>query len=85
MILSIYFWKKGKNIIPLLIPMIIIMLITIHVPPNIFAASVIPLVSINIKPAPKKKHVGEKFFLFIGLVFWIKKKEDINTKKIMNI
>ena len=29
MILSIYFWKKGKNIIPLLIPMIIIMLITI--------------------------------------------------------
>lgn len=29
MILSIYFWKKGKNIIPLLIPMIIIMTITI--------------------------------------------------------
>ena len=29
MILSIYFWKKGKNIIPLLIPMIIIMSITI--------------------------------------------------------
>ena len=29
MILSIYFWKKGKNIIPLLIPMIIIMIITI--------------------------------------------------------
>ena len=29
MILSIYFWKKGKNVIPLLIPMIIIMMITI--------------------------------------------------------
>jgi len=29
MILSIYFWKKGKNIIPLLIPMIIIMTITV--------------------------------------------------------
>ena len=29
MILSIYFWKKGKNIVPLLIPMIIIMAITI--------------------------------------------------------
>ena len=29
MILSIYFWKKGKNIIPLIIPMIIIMMITI--------------------------------------------------------
>ena len=29
MILSIYFWKKGKNIVPLLIPMIIIMTITI--------------------------------------------------------
>tara|TARA_A100001015_G_scaffold143550_1_gene159278 strand:+ start:91 stop:1746 length:1656 start_codon:yes stop_codon:yes gene_type:complete len=29
MVLSIYFWKKGKNIIPLIIPMIIIMLITI--------------------------------------------------------
>ena len=29
MILSIYFWKKGKNIIPLLIPMIIIMAITV--------------------------------------------------------
>ena len=29
MILSIYFWKKGKNIAPLLIPMIIIMTITI--------------------------------------------------------
>ena len=29
MVLSIYFWKKRKNIIPLIIPMIIIMLITI--------------------------------------------------------
>ncbi len=29
MILSIYFWKKGKNILPLIIPMIIIMMITI--------------------------------------------------------
>ena len=29
MVLSIYFWKKGKNIISLIIPMIIIMLITI--------------------------------------------------------
>ena len=29
MILSIYFWKKKKNIIPFLIPMILIMLITI--------------------------------------------------------
>ena len=29
MILSIYFWKRNKNIIPLLIPMIIIMIITI--------------------------------------------------------
>ena len=29
MVLSIYFWKKVKNIIPLIIPMIIIMLITI--------------------------------------------------------
>jgi len=29
MVLSIYFWKKGKNIVPLIIPMIIIMLITI--------------------------------------------------------
>ena len=29
MVLSIYFWKKGKNIIPLVIPMIIIMLITL--------------------------------------------------------
>ena len=29
MILSIYFWKKGKNIIPLLVPMIIIMSITV--------------------------------------------------------
>tara|TARA_Y100001936_G_scaffold142008_1_gene138519 strand:+ start:3354 stop:5003 length:1650 start_codon:yes stop_codon:yes gene_type:complete len=29
MILSIYFWKKGKNIVPLIIPMIIIMMITI--------------------------------------------------------
>jgi len=29
MILSIYFWKKGRNIIPLLIPMIMIMMITI--------------------------------------------------------
>jgi len=29
MILSIYFWKKKKNIVPLLIPMIIIMIITI--------------------------------------------------------
>ena len=29
MILSIYFWKKGKNIIPLIIPMVIIMMITI--------------------------------------------------------
>ena len=29
MILSIYFWKKKKNVIPLLIPMLLIMLITI--------------------------------------------------------
>ena len=29
MVLSIYFWKKNKNIIPLLIPMMIIMVITI--------------------------------------------------------
>ena len=29
MILSIYFWKKGRNIVPLLIPMIMIMIITI--------------------------------------------------------
>jgi len=29
MIISIYFWKKKKNIIPLLVPMIIIMVITI--------------------------------------------------------
>ncbi len=29
MILSIYFWKKGRNIVPLLIPMIMIMMITI--------------------------------------------------------
>ena len=29
MVLSIYFWKKRKNIIPLIIPMVIIMLITI--------------------------------------------------------
>ena len=29
MILSIYFWKKKKNILPLLIPMVIIMIITI--------------------------------------------------------
>ncbi len=29
MVLSIYFWKKNKNIIPLLIPMIIIMIIAI--------------------------------------------------------
>ncbi|MAW74767.1 MAG: carbon starvation protein A [Candidatus Marinimicrobia bacterium] len=29
MVLSIYFWKKGKNILPLLIPMIFIMIITI--------------------------------------------------------
>ena len=29
MVLSIYFWKKRKNIVPLVIPMIIIMLITI--------------------------------------------------------
>tara|TARA_Y100001968_G_scaffold287808_1_gene289532 strand:- start:1843 stop:3492 length:1650 start_codon:yes stop_codon:yes gene_type:complete len=29
MILSIYFWKKGQNIAPLLIPMIMIMIITI--------------------------------------------------------
>jgi len=29
MILSIYFWKKGKNIVPLIIPMVIIMMITI--------------------------------------------------------
>ena len=29
MILSIYFWKKKKNIIPLLIPMLLIMIITI--------------------------------------------------------
>ena len=31
MIISIYFWKKKKNIIPLLIPMMIIMFITIWV------------------------------------------------------
>jgi carbon starvation protein len=29
MVLSIYFWKKGRNILPLLIPMIFIMTITI--------------------------------------------------------
>ena len=29
MVLSIYFWKKKRNIIPLLIPMIIIMIITV--------------------------------------------------------
>ncbi len=29
MVLSIYFWKKGRNIIPLLLPMVFIMIITI--------------------------------------------------------
>ena len=29
MVLSIYFWQKGKNILPLIIPMIFIMVITI--------------------------------------------------------
>ena len=29
MVLSLYFWKKGKNILPLLIPMLFIMVITI--------------------------------------------------------
>ena len=29
MVLSLYFWKKGKNILPLIIPMIFIMVITI--------------------------------------------------------
>ena len=29
MVLSIYFWKKGRNILPLLLPMLFIMVITI--------------------------------------------------------
>ena len=29
MVLSLYFWKKGKNILPLIIPMVFIMIITI--------------------------------------------------------
>ena len=28
MVLSIYFWKKGRNILPLLLPMLFIMVIT---------------------------------------------------------
>ena len=29
MVLSLYFWKKGRNILPLIIPMLFIMIITI--------------------------------------------------------
>ena len=62
----------------------ITMLTTNHVLPKTRASSVIPLVSINMNPEPKKKHVGEKFFLFIGLVVWINKKDETNIKKIIN-
>ena len=31
MVLSLYFWKKGRNILPLLLPMLFIMVITITI------------------------------------------------------
>ena len=52
MVLSIYFWKKGRNILPLLIPMIFIMTITIISlilkTSEFFIASNYLLLSINI-------------------------------------
>ena len=42
-------------------------------------------VSTNINPDPRKKHVGEKFFLFIGFVFWMKKNEETKIKKSVDI
>ena len=53
--------------------------------PKTSASSVIPFVSTNINPAPRKKHVGEKFFLFIGFVFCMKKNEETKIKKIINM
>ena len=62
----------------------ITILTTSQVLPYTSANSVIPLVSISIKPAPKKKQTGEKVFLDMGLTLCIKTKDETNIKKIIN-
>ena len=64
---------------------IITILTTIQVLPQIFANSVIPLVSINIKPTPRKKLVKENFDKFIPVCFLIKIKDTINMKESNNM
>lgn len=55
---------------------VITMLTTNHVLPYIFASSVIPLVSINIKPTPRKK-LGYENLLKLIFVKFFKKNHDI--------